>query len=228
MSAFLSDGDITLRPIERTDLEQLRTWRNDPELRSRTREWKALNLENQTRWFERMSDPQRTDHMFILEHETQAIGVIGLCGWNHHDRHAEISFYIGDAEHRGKGYMKRALSLLIGWGFQQGLHRIWAEVYDFNVASVKLLEKLGFTYEGRQRQHVFRDGRFVDSVMMGLLSIDTSKPLGDGHRDVWAEWLQAQNFDTERHARRKAKTLARVRLFRARKRQQRLAMKETP
>lgn len=176
MSAFLSDGDIALRAIERTDLELLRTWRNDPELRSRTREWKALNLQNQEGWFQRISDPQRTDHMFILEHNAEAIGVIGLCGWNHHNRHAEISFYIGNAEYRGKGYMKRALSLLIDWGFQQGLHRIWAEVYDFNIASSQLLERLGFAYEGRQRQHAFRDGRFVDSVMMGRLASDKETP----------------------------------------------------
>ena len=171
-SFFLSDGDIALRAIEITDLEQVREWRNTPEIRSRTREWKALNLENQKGWFQRISDPQRTDHMFILEHDAQAIGVIGLCGWNHHDRHAEISFYIGDPAQRGKGFMKRALSLLIGWGFQQGLHRIWAEVYDFNSGSIKLLERLGFTHEGIQRQHVFRDWRFVDSVMMGRLASD--------------------------------------------------------
>jgi RimJ/RimL family protein N-acetyltransferase len=172
MSAFLSYGDIVLRPIERTDLEQIRVWRNDPELRSRTREWKALNLDNQKHWFERISDPLRTDHMFMLEYYGQPIGVIGLCGWNHHDRHAEISFYIGEPLMRGKGLMKRALSLLIEWGFEQGLHRIFAEVYDFNIVSMKLLERLGFSYEGRQRHHAFRDGVFVDSVMMGLLATD--------------------------------------------------------
>lgn len=172
MSAFLRYGDIVLRPIERTDLEQIRVWRNDPELRSRTREWKALNLDNQKQWFERISDPQRTDHMFMLVYYGQPIGVIGLCGWTHHDRHAEISFYIGEPLMRGKGLMKRALSMLIEWGFDQGLHRIFAEVYDFNIVSVKLLERLGFSHEGRQRHHAFRDGAFVDSVMMGLLATD--------------------------------------------------------
>ena len=172
MNAFLLDGDISLRPVERRDLEQLRRWRNDPELRSRTREWKPLNLQNQMQWFDRISDPKRTDHMFVLMHKDVAIGVVGLCGWNDHDRHAEISFYIGGIDYRGKGFMKSALALLITWGFQQGLHRIWAEVYDFNIPSVKLLERLGFSCEGRQRQHAFRDGRFVDSIMMGLLASD--------------------------------------------------------
>ena len=173
MNAFLSDGDISLRPVERRNLEQLRRWRNDPELRSRTREWKPLNLHNQMQWFDRISDPKRTDHMFVLMHKDVAIGVVGLCGWNDHDRHAEISFYIGDINYRGKGLMKRALALLIAWGFQQGLYRIWAEVYDFNVPSIQLLERLGFSFEGRQRKHAFRDGRFVDSIMMGLLASDS-------------------------------------------------------
>jgi RimJ/RimL family protein N-acetyltransferase len=169
VSAFLSDGGVELRAVERNDLEMIRAWRNDPELRSRTREWKMLTSEDQSRWFERITRSDRVDHMFVVTHLDSPIGVVGLCGWNTHDRHAEISFYIGERESRGQGLMKSALSLLIGWGFEQGLHRIWAEVYDFNVPSEKLLEKLDFTHEGRQRDHAFRDGRFVDSVMMGLL-----------------------------------------------------------
>ena len=191
MSAFISDDNIALRPVERSDLEQLRQWRNDPEIRQRTREWKALTSQDQERWFERITGPHRTDHMFVVTRSThgllagvieieRVIGVIGLCGWNMHDRHAEISFYMGDKTQRGKGYMKNALAMLIDWGFQQGLHRIWAEVYDFNIPSVKLLEKLGFAAEGRQREHVFREGRFVDSLIMGLLSQDTKRNPSSG------------------------------------------------
>lgn len=174
MSEFLFNQFVALRPIEESDLEQLRKWRNDPELRQRTREWKALTSQDQARWFERITSAGRSDHMFIVMHNNTAIGVIGLCGWNMHDRHAEISFYVGDTENRGKGYMISALTLLIDWGFRQGLHRIWAEVYAFNIPSVKLLEKLGFVIEGTQREHVFRDGQFVDSLMMGLLKSDKS------------------------------------------------------
>lgn len=187
MSAFLSDGIVTLKPVERNDLELLCAWRNDPEIRSRTREWKALTSEDQARWFERITSPYRADHMFVVMHHStnvkvvpheealMPIGVVGLCGWNMHDRHAEISFYIGERDERGKGLMKRALTLLIEWGFQQGLHRIWAEVYDFNATSEKLLERLGFTYEGVLRQHAFRDGCFVNSILMGRLASDKSE-----------------------------------------------------
>tara|TARA_R110000744_G_scaffold143522_1_gene255473 strand:- start:1998 stop:2528 length:531 start_codon:yes stop_codon:yes gene_type:complete len=169
MSAFLSDADISLRPVMREELEQLRVWRNAPELRSRTREWRALSEEDQVQWFNRITLPSRTDHMFSVVYKGMLVGVVGLCAWNTHDRNAEISFYIGDPVYRGRGIMKRSLLLLTGWGFNQGLHRIWAEVYDFNITSVKLLERIGFVCEGRQRHHAFRDGRFVDSVMMGLL-----------------------------------------------------------
>ena len=177
MSAFLSSAVLSLRPIERSDLEQLRQWRNDPELRQRTREWKALTSEDQERWFQRITSQHRHDHMFIVEHQNKALGVIGLCGWDMHNRHAEISFYIGDSEQRRKGFMKDALVLLIQWGFDQGLHRIWAETYAFNVPSIKLLEHLGFLHEGKLRQHVFRNGRFVDSLIMGLLKSDKKNSL---------------------------------------------------
>src|SRR5439155_17900390 len=61
MSAFLSDGVLNLRPVRRDDLAQLAEWRNAPEIRQRTREWKPLNDADQERWFQRISGPERPD-----------------------------------------------------------------------------------------------------------------------------------------------------------------------
>lgn len=187
MSSFLTDGIVNLRPVERSDLAQLATWRNDPELRSRTREFRPLTLSDQERWFETISGPNRRDYMFVLEkeasdlntnayeqpvrviHRPSAIGVVGLCYWNAHDRHAEISYYVGERELRGKGYTKRALELLITWGFDEGLARIYAECFSSNAPSLCLLKSLGFKHEGTMRSHVWRSGDFQDSEMLGLL-----------------------------------------------------------
>lgn len=169
MSSFLSHEDLDLVPIEREDLNLLKNWRNDPELRSRTREWRALTNEDQERWFKVITDPNRNNHMFLCRYAGVPVGVVGLCNWNFHSRNAEVSFYIGDKESRGKGIMTTALELLIGWGFNQGLHRISAEVYQFNVPCINLLKKLGFSQEGILRDNVFRDGHFVDSLLMALI-----------------------------------------------------------
>jgi len=182
--SFLTDAHgLQLDPLERVDLPLLKQWRNGTALRSRTREWRPLTMEDQERWFQSITGPHRTEHMFMVSlapraislktnstaRVTKKIGVIGLCGWNTHDRCAEISFYIGDHRHQGHGFMSRALKLLINWGFENDLRRIWAEVYDFNEPSINLLKKLGFVTEGVLRQHVIKQGRPTDSLMMGLL-----------------------------------------------------------
>jgi hypothetical protein len=53
----------------------------------------------------------------------------------------------------GEGYVMRRIRCLLG------LHRVEAEVYEFNLASLKLLSRLGFQQEGSKRQaHFTGDG----------------------------------------------------------------------
>ncbi len=181
MDTFLSDGVVNLRPVTRADLPQLAAWRNDPELRARTREWRPLTDVDQERWLERISGPDRRDFMFVVERAatdylpTRAIGVVGLCYWDSLNASAEISFYIGDEGSRRKGYVIKALQLLHRWGFQDlHLHRIWAECYDFNKGGHKVLKKLGYSETGTLRDTVW-DGNirgWWSSVMYDLLETE--------------------------------------------------------
>jgi RimJ/RimL family protein N-acetyltransferase len=175
MSAFLSDGVINLRPVTRADLPQLAAWRNDPELRARTREFRPLTDVDQERWLSRISGGDRRDFMFVVERVTgvvrpESIGMVGLCHWDAANASAEVSFYVGDKAARGKGFTKRALTLLHGWGFDAlRLHRIYAEVYDFNEPGHAVVRSLGYTQCGRQRDTVWRGGRFASSLFYDLL-----------------------------------------------------------
>ena len=184
---FLTDGTVSLRPVEREDLPLLAEWRNDPEIRQRTREFRPLNMADQERWWPTVSQPATRNLMFVVEAvwdeyapqpdsqwakqpAQHTIGVVGLCHIDWRDRTAEISFYVGEEGARGKGYAKRALVLLHDYGFNElGLERIWAEAFKFNEPSIKLLTKLGYVIEGTLRKHVWRMGKRWDSVMMGLL-----------------------------------------------------------
>lgn len=173
--AFLSNDRVSLSPIDAKDLSLLMAWRNSPALRSRTRQWRPLNMEDQARWYTSITNPHRTDHMFVVralrdKSEDIRIGVVGLCGWNDGDAHAEVSFYIGDQDFLRQGYATSAVDLLCHWGFSRGLHRIWAEVYEFNVASRNLLERLSFKHEGTMVHHVWKDGAYHNSHILGRLN----------------------------------------------------------
>jgi putative acetyltransferase len=49
------------------------------------------------------------------------------------------------------------------------LTRLELEVYADNEAAIHLYESFGFEIEGTLRKHAFRDGRYIDSIVMGRL-----------------------------------------------------------
>jgi RimJ/RimL family protein N-acetyltransferase len=73
----------------------------------------------------------------------------------------------------GHGFATEAARLLVGFGFDSlGLHRITAACGPGNVASSRVLVKLGFTLEGRLRDHVFTNGAWRDSLLYSLLNTE--------------------------------------------------------
>jgi [ribosomal protein S5]-alanine N-acetyltransferase len=78
------------------------------------------------------------------------IGYIGLHPKDTLDNEVEILYAMAD-EHQGKGYMTEAGKALTGWCFQStSIPFIAAIVQHSNIASIRVVEKLGFMYEGEK------------------------------------------------------------------------------
>ena len=103
------------------------------------------------------------------------IGKITLFQLNEQNRRAEIG-YILDRRQWGKGYMKEAVGWLLAYAFDVlKLHRLEADTDPQNLPSLALLEKFGFSREGRFRDRWWVHGKWHDSVMLGLLEKDYRK-----------------------------------------------------
>lgn len=77
----------------------------------------------------------------------------------------------------GKGYGTEAANALLQFGKKDlGLHRVWATCRPENVASARILEKIGMTLEGRMREEKHIRGKWVDS----LLYASVGSSAGDG------------------------------------------------
>jgi RimJ/RimL family protein N-acetyltransferase len=99
----------------------------------------------------------------------EIIGLVALGQINKQSKKAELGYWLAE-EYWGKGYMSEAVRLLVKYGFRKiKLVRIYARVMHPNVASAKLLERVGFTYEGRMRKMVFKNGRWLDELWYGML-----------------------------------------------------------
>jgi RimJ/RimL family protein N-acetyltransferase len=102
--------------------------------------------------------------------DDRVIGFVGLIRlqWTHGD--AWLGIGLGDREYWGKGCGTDALRLILRYGFAElNLHRVSLGVFEYNPRAVRSYEKAGFVLEGRTRQDVRRDGRYWDSLWMGIL-----------------------------------------------------------
>ncbi|MBL8509696.1 MAG: GNAT family N-acetyltransferase [Chitinimonas sp.] len=100
------------------------------------------------------------------------MGTAGLFRWNRGWRNCVLGYELG-RPHWGHGYMQEALQTLLDYGVDQmALNRIQAEIHPDNHASVRLVQKLGFQYEGRHRQQGYWGGKFHDLDSYSLLAQD--------------------------------------------------------
>lgn len=101
---------------------------------------------------------------------------IGSCGLFHFDDMAhtcELGIGIGDKAYWGHGYGRDAVQTLLRYAFRsRNLHKVWLTVNSTNERAIRSYIACGFVEEGRLRQHVWSDGRYIDLVYMGLLQAD--------------------------------------------------------
>ncbi len=104
----------------------------------------------------------------IEEHSTKkVIGHVGLYNIDHRIRKAEFAIMIGDKNSRGKGYGSICTDFMIDFGFNQlNLNRIELSLLSTNKVAYQLYLKKGFQKEGLLKQAQFKNGAYIDVVLM--------------------------------------------------------------
>ena len=164
---------LYLRPIERADADRCRRWINDPEVSRYLLYARAVGEAAEEAWIASMSEgnvPSSLHLAIVIRKGDRHIGNVGFhdIDWVH--RHAVTGTLIGEKDCWGLGYAPEAKALLLAHGFDSmGLHHVTATTFAENVRSQRQLEKSGYALEGRLREHVFRDGRWHDDLVYGIL-----------------------------------------------------------
>jgi len=108
----------------------------------------------------------------------QLSGGVGL-RIDHAHHNAELGYWLG-VPYWGQGYATEAAAAVVGYGFDTlGLHRIYASHFAHNLASGRVLQKVGMRREGCLHGHVYKGEKFYDLELYGMLSSDRrgeSKP----------------------------------------------------
>ena len=157
-----------LRPYRKGDELSLRKNINDKIIARNTervpfpyslkdaRDWIKINLKEGKK-----KNPEKIN--FAIDINGEVVGSIGFHKIEVHK--AELGYWLSK-KHRGKGIMTLALKKITKFGFEKlKFRRISANVYPWNKASMRVLEKAGYKYEGILKKNIKKDNKVFDSYL---------------------------------------------------------------
>ena len=169
---------VTLRPVERDDIEVLHgfdsVYESWPEIsyepyapKALEEVLKAFDGEDESAY---RGSPSFVPFAIVVDEE-----LAGMCcfwGIDLHNRRAHLGIGLGE-EFRGRGIGTDATRVMLHYAFvDRGLHRVQLEVLASNAAAIRSYEKCGFREDGRMRESAWVRGAFVDEVYMSVLAGD--------------------------------------------------------
>lgn len=106
-----------------------------------------------------------------LRGSSDLIGTLGYHQWlREGGDHARVGYDLLP-EHRRRGIMTEAMEAILAYGFEEmHLHRVEALIDPANVASIRLVERLGFRRDGVLRENTYFRARFIDDAVYSLLA----------------------------------------------------------
>jgi ribosomal-protein-alanine N-acetyltransferase len=110
-----------------------------------------------------------SNYRWFVECDGIVVGSVSLKNISHMMNYAEIGYGIGE-HHQRQGMATVAVQLLVEMAFSESsLRKLLAYVHEKNVASCRVLQKLGFTQEGLLREHYIINGAAENEFLFGLL-----------------------------------------------------------
>jgi RimJ/RimL family protein N-acetyltransferase len=119
---------------------------------------------------EARAKPRRQYHLGIVWSDSdQLVGMARLGVTEPEHLVGDIGYGVR-SDHQRKGIATEAAGLLVDFGFRGlGLHRVFAYHHPDNLASRRVLEKLGMKREGRLRENLLAHGTWRDSIVWAIL-----------------------------------------------------------
>lgn len=179
---------VLLRAVEEEDLEMLRVLTNDPEYEKMIVGWAfPVSRKDQEEWFANCKNDEHRLRYTIVTEEDGPVGMIGLRDIDWKNGVASgLGMRIAKKEIRTKGLATDAWMALMRYAFEElRLNRINGSALEYNAISQHVCKKVGFKEEGRQRQAIYKNGKYHDLILFGCLKSDYEELIKSNH--YWEE-----------------------------------------
>jgi RimJ/RimL family protein N-acetyltransferase len=170
---LLEGKNVNLSVMEKEDLPLFAEWINKPELSG---EYNPLRQLSRTEIEKKYDEKKLEQEEFLIEKkEGTRIGYM----WHFTSTFSkllEIGYFLVPNE-RGKGYCTEAVRIMVDYLFlSKNIVRIQAQTDLRNVASQRILEKVGFKKEGTIRKSLFNRGEWRDACVCSILREEWKEP----------------------------------------------------
>jgi [ribosomal protein S5]-alanine N-acetyltransferase len=162
---------VILRHFELADAQRIALLLNNKNVWDNLRDYIPYPYsENDAVEYINFCNSQKPPTYFAIEYNGECVGSIGLI--LQHDvyrKSAEIGYWIGEP-YWGKGIVSKAVELVVAYGFNElDIVRIYTGIFEFNIASQKVLAKNGFLNEGVFRKSIYKNGKLCDEIRFAIV-----------------------------------------------------------
>ena len=163
---MIKGREVVLRPVEDSDYPLIHRWMNHPEV------WRYMDYELPVSLADVKEDIERSrkeGHPFTILVDERPIGRIGLNQFRPRDRICSFYMFIGEPAFWGKGYAQEAAMTVLGFAFDRwDLNQVELWTLADNNRACRMYRRCGFVEEGRLRDRSFKEGQWVDRVVMSV------------------------------------------------------------
>ncbi len=176
---MLEGQKVRLRAYTKDDLPLARAYLNEADVAAMMRVGIPFPLrpEDEQKWYDSLDPNSEKEYSFAIESKEDGhyLGGCGVHAIDTKNHVGTVGIFLG-SEYCGKGYGTDAMRVLVNFCFNEiNLNKVKLTVFSFNERGIRSYEKLGFKTEGALRQEIYRQGKYDDILVMGVL------------RSEWAE-----------------------------------------
>ena len=143
----ITGNEIVLMTLGKSDIEILRTWRNQKNIRNYYIYQEIITSEQQVTWWDEYKY-NKNDFMFLIRLIGSNVNIGAIALYNICEQEAEFGrLMIPDEQNRGRGLALKACQLILQFGFEKlGLQRIYLRVLAGNIKAKNVYIHAGFRF----------------------------------------------------------------------------------
>ena len=166
---------LSLRPLTAGDLDDVHAYYSRPEVTrylywdTRDRERSREALDDYSRWTTLDGEGDGLVLAMVAREVGRVVGQVSLHWYSEEHRQGEIGFVV-NPDYHGRGLAREAAAAMLRLGFEDlGLHRIAGRCDARNLASARLMERLGMRREAHLVENEFVKGEWTDELVYAML-----------------------------------------------------------